>query len=153
MPQSLGLVLLHVVFSTKDRRPFLVEPVRGSMHAYLAGAIRAAGCHCDRVGGVDDHVHLAVRLSRTVAIAALVEDVKTASSRWVKSRYPDLGQFAWQRGYGVFSVRPRDLGALVAYIEGQAEHHRTRTFEDERSWGVAPGWYVDAPLALRRSLA
>jgi REP element-mobilizing transposase RayT len=131
MPQSLGHVLLHLVFSTKDRRPILVEPVRGSLHAYLAGVVRTAGCDCCRVGGVEDHVHLAVRLSRTISVAALIEDVKTSSSRWLKTRSPDLNRFAWQRGYGVFSVGPRDLDALVAYIDGQAEHHRNRSFQYE----------------------
>jgi putative transposase len=131
MPQSLGYVLVHVVFSTKDRRALLVEPIRAALHAYLAGAVRTAGCDCYRVGGVEDHVHLAIRLSRTVSIAALIEDVKTSSSKWLKSRSPEFVRFAWQRGYGVFSVGPRDLDALVAYIDGQVEHHRTRTFQDE----------------------
>jgi REP element-mobilizing transposase RayT len=134
MPQSLGHVLLHLVFSTKDRRPFLVEPVRESLHAYLAGVVRTAGCDCYRVGGVEDHVHLAVRLSRTVSVSALIEDVKTSSSKWLKTQSPTLARFAWQRGYGVFSVGPRDLDALVAYIDAQAEHHRNRSFQDEYRW-------------------
>lgn len=131
MPQSLGYVLVHVVFSTKRRSPFLGHEVRASTHSFLAGAVRDAGCECYGVGGVDDHVHLAIRLSRTISIAALVEDVKTTSSRWLKHSSPDLAAFAWQRGYGVFSVRPRDANSLIAYIDRQVEHHRTHTFQDE----------------------
>ena len=78
-----------------------------------------------------DHVHLAVRLSRTVAIAPLVEELKTSSSKWLKNQSPELGGFAWQRGYGVFSVRPADLDALLACIDNQEEPHRTKTFQDE----------------------
>jgi REP element-mobilizing transposase RayT len=80
---------------------------------------------------VADHVHLAVRLSRTVTIAALVEELKTSSSKWLKTQSPELGGFAWQRGYGAFSIGPTDLDALLAYIDDQEEHHRTKTFQDE----------------------
>ena len=128
MPQSLDHVLVHLVFSTKDRHPYLVDGVRPELHAYLAGTVRATGCVCLRVGGVEDHVHIALRLSRTMSVASLVEEVKTSSSRWLKSRSPD---FSWQRGYGVFSVGPEGVDALVAYIDGQVEHHRTQGFQDE----------------------
>ena len=131
MPQSIDHVLVHLVFSTKDRRPLLRGGIRPALHAYLAGAVRAAGCVSLRVGGVEDHVHLAIRLSRTIPIASLVEDIKTTSSRWLKVHSPGLADFAWQRGYGVFSVGTRDIDVLVAYIDGQAEHHRTGGFQDE----------------------
>ena len=88
-------------------------------------------CEAYRVGGVADHVHLAIRLSRTVAIATLVEKLKTASSKWLKTLSPDLAAFSWQRGYGCFSVGPSDLDSLRAYIDGQEEHHKTRTFQEE----------------------
>lgn len=131
MPQSLGHVVLHIVFSTKDRRPYLGDGIRQSLHAYLAATVRDAGCECYRIGGVEDHVHLAIRLSRTISIASLVEDIKTTSSRWLKVHSPDLDDFAWQRGYGAFSVSLRELDTLVAYIDRQAEHHRMRGFQDE----------------------
>jgi len=131
MPQSLANVIIHLVFSTKDRVPLIGAPVRPNLHAYLATVVRNAGCECLRVGGTADHVHLAVRLSRTLALADLVEEVKTSSSKWLKPQTVELGVFAWQRGYGVFSTGPTDLDALLAYIDGQADHHRTRTFQDE----------------------
>lgn len=131
MPQSLSLVVIHVIFSTKERRPFLHPGTRSKLHAYLATVARNAGCECYRAGGVADHVHLAIRLSRTLAIADLLENLKTSSSKWLKTESPDLADFSWQRGYGCFSVGPTDLDSLCAYIDGQEEHHRTRSFQDE----------------------
>ena len=77
------------------------------------------------------HVHLAIRLSRTVTAAQLVEKLKTSSSRWLKTQSPSMIHFAWQRGYGAFSVGPSDLGALRQYIDGQEDHHRSKTFQEE----------------------
>jgi putative transposase len=131
MPQSLDNVLLHIVFSTKDRTPCLGNSVRPVLHAYLATVARNAGCECPRVGGVSDHVHLAIQFSRTATIASLVEKLKTSSSKWLKMEFPRLTGFAWQRGYGVFSVSPADMPALLTYIDRQEEHHRTRTFQEE----------------------
>ncbi|MEI6350748.1 MAG: IS200/IS605 family transposase [Verrucomicrobiota bacterium] len=131
MPQSLSNVILHLVFSTKDRLTLIGPSVRSELHAFLAGTIRAAGCECLRVGGPADHVHFAIRFSRTKTIAELVEDIKTASSKWTKAQSPDLAGFAWQRGYAVFSVGPGDKQALLDYIDNQEEHHRTRTFQEE----------------------
>jgi len=131
MPQSLSLVICQVVFSTKDRVPYLTEDVLPSVHSYLATVARESGCECYRVGGVADHVHLAVRLSRTGAIAGLVENLKTSSSKWIKTQSPRLREFTWQRGYGAFSIGYRDLDSLISYIDRQAEHHKTMTFKEE----------------------
>ena len=131
MPQSLSLVIVHLVFSTKERWPFLDPETRPKLHAYLATVARNASCEAYRVGGVADHVHLAIRLSRTLTIADLVEELKTSSSKWVKTQSPTLAKFAWQRGYGAFSVGPSDLDALRACIDNQEKHHRTRTFQEE----------------------
>jgi REP element-mobilizing transposase RayT len=131
MPQSLSLVIVHLIFSTKDRHPVLDPDLRPKVHAYLATVARGIGCEAYRVGGVADHVHLAIRLSRTVTIADLVQELKTASSRWVKTQSPGLAAFSWQRGYACFSVGPSDLETLRHYIDHQEEHHRTRTFQEE----------------------
>ena len=131
MPQSLSRILVHLVFSTKDRLPLIGASVRDGVHAFLAGAVRTAGCECLRVGGVADHVHLAVQLSRTLTVAQLIEDIKTSSSKWMKEQSSKLGAFAWQRGYGAFSVGPGDQQALLDYIDNQEEHHRKRTFQEE----------------------
>ena len=131
MPQSLSHILIHLIWSTNERHPWLTPGIREKAHAYLAGAVRQCACEAYRVGGVADHVHLAVRLSRTLSPADLVKEVKTASSKWLKTQSPALAAFAWQRGYGAFSVGPTSLDALLHYIETQDEHHRTRTFQDE----------------------
>ena len=106
MSQSLSCLLVHVVFSTRDRAPILSSSVRPALYAYLATVARNAGCECYRVGGVADHVHLAVRISRTITTAQLVEELKTSSSKWLKTQSPALAGFAWQAGYGAFSFAP-----------------------------------------------
>lgn len=131
MAQSLNQVLLHLVFSTKDRAGYLDKPVKPLTHAYLAEIARNTGCECLRAGGMADHVHLAITLSRTITIADLVEELKKASSKWIKTKGSAYAGFAWQRGYGVFSVNPNQAKALVKYIDDQEEHHRTRTFQEE----------------------
>jgi REP element-mobilizing transposase RayT len=128
MPQSLSLVLIHVIFSTKDRVPFIKPTLRPKLHAYLATVTRNLDCDCFLVGGVEDHVHLAIGLSRTITIAKLVEQIKTSSSKFLKT---DVPNFAWQRGYGVFSVNPSDLPALKQYMATQEQHHQKQTFQDE----------------------
>jgi putative transposase len=131
MPQSLSLVALHVIFSTKDRQASIDSSVRPELHGYLAGAARKLGCECYRAGGVADHIHLAIRLSRTITIADLIQDLKTSSSKWLKLQTPGLSNFSWQRGYGCFSVGPPDVKALCEYIDKQETHHRKQTFQDE----------------------
>ena len=131
MPQSLSLVVVHVIFSTKERIPLLTNALRPRLHAYLATVARTAGCECYRAGGVADHVHLAIRLSRTLTTADLVETLKTSSSKWLKTQSAETAGFSWQRGYGCFSISPPDVEKLCAYIDGQEEHHRTRTFQEE----------------------
>ena len=129
MPQSLSFMLVHIVFSTKGRWPFLNDAVRNGLHAYLATVTRDRQCDCFRVGGTANHVHLAVRLHATQSLAGLLTDLKANSSKWVKEQ--GVTEFAWQRGYGAFSVSPADAGALIQDIETQEEHHRKRDFKTE----------------------
>jgi putative transposase len=131
MPQSLSHILLHVVFSTKDRFPHLTPAIRPTLHAYLAATARSINCECYRVGGVADHIHLAIKLPRTLTTSKLVETLKSSSSRWLKDQSPDLSTFAWQSGYGAFSISDSHLSALTQYIENQEAHHRTTSFQEE----------------------
>lgn len=131
MPQSLSNILIHVVWSTKDRHPWLTPDIRYKTHAFLAGAVRNMGCEAYRVGGVADHVHLAVRLSRTLSVSRLVKEVKSASSTWIKAQDPAFAHFYWQLGYGAFSIANSKKDALLHYIDSQEHHHRTRTFQEE----------------------
>ena len=101
------------------------------MHAYLATLCRDRECEAYRVGGVADHVHLAVRLGRTVSQSDLVEDIKKTSSKWIKEQGTAYQSFFWQRGYGAFSIGFSQLDALLPYIDNQEAHHRTQTFQDE----------------------
>jgi len=129
MPQSLARVLVHLVFSTKNREPSIPNEVRGDLHAYLGGVLDTIGCPSIQVGGTEDHVHILYSLSRTLTLADATEKVKTSTSRWMKQRAVRL--FAWQAGYGAFSVCEAELRSVVRYIERQEAHHARLTFQDE----------------------
>jgi REP element-mobilizing transposase RayT len=132
MPQSLANVLLHVVFSTKHRQPWLKsEKSRDVMTGYLVGTLRNIDCPSLTVGVVDNHVHILCNLSRTITIAKLVQEIKTSSSARIKEEHPALKDFAWQNGYGAFSVSQSMKDTVKHYIATQEEHHRVRTFQEE----------------------
>ena len=131
MPQSLSKVIIHIIFSTKNREPWLDRDVRPRTHAYLATTCRDLGAELVHVGGVADHVHIVTTLPRTVCQAQVVEQIKKASSKWIKGLDTRYRGFFWQRGYGAFSVSPSQLNIVLGYIEAQQEHHRTWTFQEE----------------------
>lgn len=131
MPQSLSNLLIHLIFSTKNREPFLKGTVSAEIHPYLVGVLNNIGCTSIQVGGVSDHVHLLFRLSRTMAVAEVVEAVKTNSSKWIKKKGREFAGFHWQSGYGAFSVSQSDSNEVVAYIRNQPEHHRKVSFQEE----------------------
>ena len=132
MPQSLANILVHTVFSTKGRRPFLREkPLREELHRYLGGILTNLECQPVIVGGVEDHVHLLCALSRTCNAAEMVKEVKRGSSLWLKTKSPALSDFGWQNGYGIFSIGFSQIESVRDYIAGQEEHHRKVSFQDE----------------------
>jgi REP element-mobilizing transposase RayT len=132
MPQSHAQIWLHIVFSTKDRRPYLRnESFRAEMCRMLAHHVQQLQCTSVSVNGHEDHVHLLAGLSRTVTVAKLVEKIKTETSRWAKEVENGSSIFAWQSGYGAFSVSHSMLQAVDKYIRNQAEHHAKMTFRDE----------------------
>ncbi len=132
MLQSLAKILLHVVFSTKERRPLLRDRAfREEMHRYIGGILNGLDCPSIIVGGVEDHVHLLCALSRTCAPADMLKEVKRSSSLWIKTRGPEFAGFAWQSGYGVFSIGFSQIEEVRRYIAGQEDHHRKLTFQDE----------------------
>jgi putative transposase len=131
MPQSLSNLLVHLVFSTKERFPFLRDPEqRSRMHHYLGGIVNETGQSLC-IGGIEDHVHLLLALSRTGTIADLVRDLKRASTLWMKSENKMAQDFAWQNGYGAFSVGQLEVPLVKDYILQQERHHQKRTFQDE----------------------
>ncbi len=132
MAQSLARLWTHLIFSTKDRFPFLTDTVlRHEMHAYLAEMLRNQGCETLIVGGVEDHTHSLFALSRTHAIAGVVKEVKRTSSGWIKEASRELARFHWQGGYAAFSVSQSNLADVIRYIENQEQHHKRVTFQDE----------------------
>ncbi len=132
MPQSDAQIYLHIVFSTKDRRPFLQDKdLRMRLHDYIGGTCRELDCPSLQVGGVDDHVHILCRFARTITVADLIREIKRESSKWIKDKHPGVAEFQWQAGYGAFSVSPPHVEKLKAYIEDQEQHHRTESFQDE----------------------
>jgi len=132
MAQSLSRLWTHLIFSTKDRLPFLADKViRTEMHAYLAQMLRTHDCETRIVGGVEDHVHALFALSRKYPIATVIKEVKRTSSSWIKQTSRKFSKFYWQGGYAAFSVSESRLREVTRYIETQEEHHKRLTFQDE----------------------
>ena len=131
MAQSLSNVLLHIVFSTKNRQPWLRIDIEDELSKYIAGTCRNLKCSSHKIGGADDHIHIACSLSRTMAISTLLEEIKTSSSKWIKTKGDKYADFAWQNGYGAFSIGQSQLPDLIRYIANQREHHRRLSFQDE----------------------
>ncbi len=132
MSQSLSKILVHSVFSTKDRRPFLRNAkLRGELHHYLGGILANLDCQPIICGGVEDHVHLLSTLSRTREVAEMIKEVKRGSSLWIKTKGAEFRDFAWQGGYGVFSIGFSQIESTKVYIACQEEHHRKLSFQDE----------------------
>jgi len=130
MPQSLSKIWTHLIFSTKDRYPFLIKnEVRINMHAYLASILKSHNCPTLIVGGVADHIHALFVLSKNESIANTVYELKRSSSKWAKTQ--GVQKFHWQRGYGAFSVSESHVEKVRGYIARQAQHHRRKTFEEE----------------------
>jgi putative transposase len=130
MPQSLARNVIHLIFSTKNREPFILTEIRDELLRYLTGTLNALKCPTIKVGGVADHVHIFLFcLSRTMPLSKVVEEVKKSSSKWMKEQ--GVAGFYWQNGYGAFSVSPSNEGAVKGYIGRQEEHHKTKTFQEE----------------------
>jgi putative transposase len=130
MPQSLAQIYIHLVFSTKERTPMIAAEHESRLFAYLAGTCNAINCPAIKVGGMPDHVHLLFRLARTVSMSDAVKNIKTESSKWMKAE-GNAPDFAWQGGYGAFSISPSHVDKVANYIRDHAEHHKTHTFQSE----------------------
>jgi len=131
MPQSLANILVHLVFSTNQRAPLLDDSWRDPLHGYIGGIVRRCGSDLLAANSVADHIHLLFPLPRTIAVADLVKEIKTGSTKWIQETGPRLAKFHWQAGYGIFSVSPSHKELVIRYIAGQREHHRTVSFQDE----------------------
>ena len=131
MPQSLSSVLVHLIFSTKNREPFITLPIEAELHPYMATIFRDHDSPSLIIDGTADHIHALFALGRTIAVADLVEEVKTGSSKWLKTKGPEFRNFHWQRGYGAFSIGQSNVAELKRYIANQKQHHRRLSFENE----------------------
>jgi len=132
MAQSLSNVLVHIVFSTKERHPFLADPsLRVAMHKHLAAVSAELRCPVLKVGGAEDHVHMLARQARTITLAGWVRELKRTSSLWVKELPAGPNVFQWQAGYGAFSVSQSQSAAVERYIARQEAHHQRVSFQDE----------------------
>lgn len=131
MGQSLVKNYLHVVFSTKHRQAMIHPPIEAELHAYLGGICNNLECHPIKVGGYTDHVHILCMLSKKIALMKLLVEVKSHSSKWIKTKGIDYANFYWQYGYGAFSVNPSETESVINYITNQKAHHLKKTFQQE----------------------
>ena len=131
MPQSLHVLSVHIIFSTKERQRWLSEDIRERVWAYQSRILQNLECRSITIGGVEDHVHIACNLTKKMSPVKVLEFLKKDSSKFIKTLRDDLAAFHWQDGYGLFSVSPSHLEALRQYILNQAEHHKKETFQEE----------------------
>ena len=123
MGQSLVKNYVHIVFSTKHRKPLISDPVETELHSYLGGICNKLGCQVIKVGGYTDHIHILCLLSKKITLVKLLEELKSHSSRWIKTKGGVYTNFYWQDGYGAFSVNPSEVEVVKHYIANQKEHH------------------------------
>jgi REP element-mobilizing transposase RayT len=122
---------MHVVFSTKERRKFITPELQKRLWPYLGGIARENKMKAIEIGGVEDHVHVLLSIPATLAVSKAVQLLKGNSSKWIHETFPEHREFAWQEGYGAFSIGVSGIGDTVAYIQNQGEHHRTKDFKSE----------------------
>ena len=131
MAQSLAKIVVHVVFSTKNREPLLTTAIRSDLFAYIVGILNSLECITFAINGIEDHVHVLIGMSKTISLSKMVEAIKGSSSRLLNAQKMIAKHFAWQAGYGAFSVSESQISTLVHYIEEQEKHHSKMTFQDE----------------------
>lgn len=131
MGQSLVKNYIHIVFSTKYRQKLIFPPIEEELHSYLGGICNKLECSVIKVGGFTDHIHILCMLSTKIALMKLVEELKSHSSKWIKTKGKDYENFYWQNGYGAFSVNPSEVEFVIKYIENQHEHHQKQEFQNE----------------------
>ena len=131
MPSSYTCLRYHLIWSTKHRQPLISEDIRDRLFQYIGGIIRDDGGKLLAAGGMPDHVHLLADIGKQQSVVDAVRDIKANSSGWIHKTFPQFQSFAWQTGYGAFTVSYSSVEAVKNYIANQAEHHRKRTFQEE----------------------
>ena len=131
MPQSFASLHVHIIFSTKNRETLIGGELEPRLYEYMGGIVRGQGSVLVAAGGMPDHIHLLCSLGREIRVAEALRDIKTNSSKWIHETFPNQRGFGWQAGYGAFAVSYSNVANVKRYITHQAEHHRTRTFQEE----------------------
>lgn len=131
MSQSLSKMYIHIVFHTKNNQDLIKPNVESELYAYLGGILKDNKSVPIAINGIEDHVHILCIMSKNITLADLLEELKRNSSRWIKTKGENYKEFAWQGGYGGFSVSQSKVDVVKRYIENQKEHHKTETFKEE----------------------
>ena len=132
MPKTLSINFVHLVWSTKNREPLIPRSIRPELNSFIKLSGIKQGYSVDTVNGMDDHIHVLLKLKPTQSISVVVKWIKGASSRWLNKNYPNVdSNFKWQEGYGVFSVSPYDVNRLRKYIFDQELHHKKIDYRTE----------------------
>jgi putative transposase len=124
-------LIVHFTWSMKGRHPWLEPDMRNDLYSYIGGILNNKGAKLLSAGGMRDHIHLCASMPSTITVADFVNAVKSNSSRWIHDSHARLRNFAWQEGYGAFSVSKSEEGKVIRYISSQENHHRKRTFKEE----------------------
>ena len=131
MANTYTKLLYHMIFSTKHREPLIIPGLRKGLYSYIGGIVRGQKGVLVEIGGMPDHLHLVTRIRPDTSVAEIVRLVKANSSKWVNEQPARGGKFAWQEGYGAFTVSPSQLAGVCNYVQTQEDHHRTKTFQEE----------------------
>ena len=131
MSQSLSNILVHIIFSTKLSKPFIVQSIKNELYSYMASILKNCDCSPIIIGGIEDHVHVLCKLSKTRSMSSVIEDIKKKSSKWIKTKGVEYKGFYWQNGYGAFSIGESQVNTLKKYIQNHEEHHRKKSFKEE----------------------
>ena len=131
MSQSLSKIYVHLIFSTRGRKPFIPTEIQHELFSYMAKALNTLGCTVVQIGGMNDHMHILCILNKTTSTSDLVKKIKTDTSKWIKTKSSVPNDFHWQSGYAAFSVSQSDIEKVAAYIRDQPKHHEKISFKDE----------------------
>ena len=131
MANTFSSLHYHVVFSTKDREPWISREMESRLWSYLAGIALENDMKPLRIGGMPDHVHALLTIPAKMSVSIAVQRLKGPSSKWIHEEFPKMRGFAWQDGYGAFTIGKSQIKSVDTYIANQREHHRVRTFQEE----------------------
>ena len=131
MANTFSSIYLHLVFSTKNREPWITPDIQERLWPFMGGIARENKAQAIQIGGIEDHIHILLKTSPAIAISKLTQSIKGGSSMWIHSTLPHLPHFKWQDGYGAFSVSKSSVDDVTHYIQNQRDHHRVKSFQEE----------------------